>query len=933
MSEPQISSGSLSPSAAATEVTVVLAKGESAAPPERSSGALSSRFRILRPHAKGGLGQVSVALDQELNREVALKEIQPQYADELVSRERFLMEAEITGGLEHPGIVPVYALGHAADGRPYYAMRFVKGDSLRAASEAFHRADNPNRTNPGARQLALRHLLGRFIDVCNAMEYAHSRGVLHRDLKPGNIMIGKYGETLVVDWGLAKVAGAEEIVSDEPTLRTSSALSSSVQTQAGSAVGTPAYMSPEQAAGKLDELGPASDVYSLGATLYHLLCGKPPFEREAALLILEKVSQGRFPKPRTVVAEMPKALEAICVKAMALDAAKRYQSPRALADDLEHWLADEPVAALPETPSQRTARWFRRHRAWVQAAVIALLAITAISLTAAVLINESRHNEQLARLAAKENEQLAVRNAEAAERNEALAIAHEKTAAENAEAARRNSEEARQNAAVALANEKRAKLSAEAAERSAEAAKQQFRQTVTSMLSLGVQLEQRLKNRLGTAADPEAQALSQEALQVVSDNMAGMAKILQASGVTDFAMANIHDQMGDLFVKLGRGAEALQEFEDGRLVVQEVVAQRPEQDLARANLALFNMKIGKTHLDVYDDAQTGLTYFLKARELQREIMDHPQRGNFTPADHRRLVSRYEIPSGVAELRLGHPRPAREHFRAALDLRRGWLELSPDNVEAYSYISECYLWLGTVAWHLGDADGVDVNFGAGLRVCSELAGRFPKAVSFLGDLADVYGSFGDAQLRLGKTAEAGASYAKSLDSLRPVIAANGDDMGPQALLAQTLERQALLAETTGDAARAKTLYDEARALRDTLARLDPQNLSWQAARALTLAHCGRRAGCAEQVEALLGRAHESPGVRLQAARCFAVCSQGEPDPEKKRQFIERALASVTAAVADDFADVELLTTDPELAPLRSESEWDTIIGKLRERAAE
>src|SRR5262249_10943107 len=144
------------------------------------------RFRILRPHAKGGLGQVSVALDQELHREVALKEIQEHHADDRDSRARFLIEAEITGGLEHPGVVPVYGLGHYGDGRPYYAMRFIRGDSLKDAIEQFHRADQPGR-DPGERTLALRGLLRRFVDVCKAVAYAHSRGVLHRDLKPGNV--------------------------------------------------------------------------------------------------------------------------------------------------------------------------------------------------------------------------------------------------------------------------------------------------------------------------------------------------------------------------------------------------------------------------------------------------------------------------------------------------------------------------------------------------------------------------------------------------------------------------------------------------------------------------------------------------------------------------------------------------------------------------
>jgi hypothetical protein len=156
------------------------------------------RFRLLRPHARGGLGEVFVALDAELHREVALKQILEKHADDPVSRQRFVAEAEITGGLEHPGVVPVYGLGTYAGGRPYYAMRFIKGDSLKEAIEHFH-SDDALKSDPGRRSLELRKLLHRFLDVCNAVDYAHSRGVIHRDLKPANIILGKHGETLVVD--------------------------------------------------------------------------------------------------------------------------------------------------------------------------------------------------------------------------------------------------------------------------------------------------------------------------------------------------------------------------------------------------------------------------------------------------------------------------------------------------------------------------------------------------------------------------------------------------------------------------------------------------------------------------------------------------------------------------------------------------------------
>ena len=233
--------------------------------PVDPSSVEKTRFRILRPHAAGGLGQVYVARDDQLNREVALKEIKFDFADDSSSRNRFLLEAEITGGLEHPGIVPVYGLGQYADGRPYYAMRFIRGDSLKEAIARFHTPVGQAASLPTAPRSALhtprssfdslefRKLLGRFIDVCNAIEYAHSRGVLHRDLKPGNIMLGKYGETLVVDWGLAKPKGKadQHDQSDEQTLQPRSATGSTA-TQMGAAVGTPAYMSPEQAAGRLD---------------------------------------------------------------------------------------------------------------------------------------------------------------------------------------------------------------------------------------------------------------------------------------------------------------------------------------------------------------------------------------------------------------------------------------------------------------------------------------------------------------------------------------------------------------------------------------------------------------------------------------------------------------------------------------------------------
>jgi tRNA A-37 threonylcarbamoyl transferase component Bud32 len=318
------------------------------------------RFRVQRRYAKGGLGVVFVALDAELNREVALKQIREDRADDPVSRRRFVNEAEVTGALEHPGIVPVYGMGTYPNGRPYYAMRLIRGTVLEKAIKQFH-AEQVITLDPSRRSLELRKLLRRFLDVCDAVGYAHSRGVLHRDIKPSNIILGKYGETLLLDWGLAKATGLSEPGSEETTIAPSHSIGPA-ETQPGSALGTPGYMSPEQAAGDLASLGPTSDVYSLGATLYCLLVGREPFDGVKFSSVLDKVERGEFPRPRIVRPAIPKPLEAICLRAMALKPSDRYGTPKAMAEDVERWMADEPVTAWREPVLVRVRRWARRHR-------------------------------------------------------------------------------------------------------------------------------------------------------------------------------------------------------------------------------------------------------------------------------------------------------------------------------------------------------------------------------------------------------------------------------------------------------------------------------------------------------------------------------------------------------------------------------------------
>jgi serine/threonine protein kinase len=281
------------------------------------------------------MGEVHLADDVELNRTVALKEIQAEYADRPDLRARFQLEAEVTGRLEHPGIVPVYGLGCYWDGRPYYAMRLIKGESLHEAIQRFHAPESQGR-EAGEKALALRELLGRFVAVCNAVAYAHSRGVVHRDLKPRNVMLGAYGETLVVDWGVARILSESEIPSTSRSDGVSvirpvylQAVRTSIE---GAGWGTPAYMAPEQRSG--DVVDTRTDIYLLGGILFEILTGQPPHPRGV----------GTPPAAaHTVHPGAPIGLSALAARALSPDRLDRPQSAEELARDVERWLAEEPL--------------------------------------------------------------------------------------------------------------------------------------------------------------------------------------------------------------------------------------------------------------------------------------------------------------------------------------------------------------------------------------------------------------------------------------------------------------------------------------------------------------------------------------------------------------------------------------------------------------
>lgn len=308
------------------EATVVPGRGE--LPRVSLDSGLFGRYELFEEVGRGGMGVVYRARHRELNRQVALKMI---LASELASPEeirRFQAEARTVARLHHPNIVAVHDVDEHL-GRHFFAMDFVEGESLAAVL---------SRSRVSAEQAA-RWL----VTIAGAVQHLHEQGIIHRDLKPSNILIDGRGEPVVTDFGLAKIFDGD-----------------SQSTRTGAILGTPSYMSPEQASGRISLISPRSDVYSLGAMLYELLTGMPPFRGETALDTLVQVLESEPKLPRRIVKHLPRSIELICLKCLEKDPGLRYNSADELAKDLTRFLDGEPVEALPGGPIQQLNRWIRR---------------------------------------------------------------------------------------------------------------------------------------------------------------------------------------------------------------------------------------------------------------------------------------------------------------------------------------------------------------------------------------------------------------------------------------------------------------------------------------------------------------------------------------------------------------------------------------------
>lgn len=367
--------------------------------------ASEKRYDVHEEFARGGMGAILRVFDRNIRRDLAMKVMlrrglsgkSQESAAQTRAMGRFLDEAQITGQLEHPGIVPVHELGVDEGGQVYFTMKLVQGEELGEKYDKVHEGDKEWTTT---------RALSVLLRVCEAMSYAHARGVIHRDLKPANVMVGEFGEVYVMDWGLARILGREDfhgeelspqsagtqVVSDRLDQRDISP-GSTMFTMEGDVMGTPSYMPIEQARGEIEEMDERSDVYAIGAMLYHLLSGRRPYQADGeapnAFTTLMRLLDGPPMPLHESGVGIPPELEAICEKAMSRDKDARYSDMRELAGDLRSYLEGRVVAAYQTGAVAELKMWVRRNRSLARSLVAGVLVLVAGVVTSTYYWNES----------------------------------------------------------------------------------------------------------------------------------------------------------------------------------------------------------------------------------------------------------------------------------------------------------------------------------------------------------------------------------------------------------------------------------------------------------------------------------------------------------------------------------------------------------------
>ncbi|HZW34805.1 MAG TPA: protein kinase, partial [Isosphaeraceae bacterium] len=858
------------------------------------------RYTLTHLHARGGMGRVWLARDGALGRRIALKELRPDQADNPVVCSRFLYEARITAQLEHPGIVPVYELG--SEGAPYYTMRFVRGKTLSEAIRAYHK----KRAAGAADSVGLVELLTAFVGVCHAVAYAHARGVIHRDLKGQNVVLGDYGEVIVLDWGLAKRVGPDPVHGESPAgvigsappaaeaatvvagddanartvlagaksapgpasspgsghasrsngsashghgSATGSGSGSPVKRESGAGpegtlhgqlLGTPAYMAPEQAKGHHDRVDHRTDIYGLGAILYEVLTSRPPFLAPKSSEVIRKVCQEPPTPPRQIVATIAPGLEAICLKALSKEPSQRYATASELAQEVQRWLADEPVQAFPEPWTQRAARWARRHRT-AAATAASLMVVTILALgIGSILIARERDEAEAQGQQARQAVHLLTKGADIAFDDQldpvqkemledALAYYEKFTGRSSGDPAVRL-EHGRAYQQMGDIQRKLGRLAE---------AEHSYRRSVELLapLAAGVNREAsqalaRTRTLLGDllvrrgADKSQVEDLYRQALEAQRELAAG-AHDPAATAEAQLRLGQTLKSQADLMRLNGQFRPARPAYDQAIAELERAHAADARRGEIRNELALAVDARGWIHREL-GEIPRAESDFRRALELLEGLV-----GEFpTVSRHREALARALNSLGLLEESTGRLADAEGHLRRERELVERLAQDFPDRPEHRRELARTLSNLGSVLLHqdrLGDAEPI---LRRAVAVNDEIAAKHPDDVQIRFDLAKDHNNLGELLRTKADPKSAAASFVKAREILEKLVQDFPEQPRYRDVLANNLVNLGVAFWAT-DPARAEELFNTALGLFDKLVADHPDNVEYRLGQARCL----------------------------------------------------------------------------------------------------
>jgi tetratricopeptide (TPR) repeat protein/tRNA A-37 threonylcarbamoyl transferase component Bud32 len=907
--------------------------GRAPALPSRPPPAGTGRYLLGEEIAKGGMGVIYRATDTVLGREVAVKVLQQRFALDSGTARRFADEAHITAQLQHPGIPPVHDLGSLPDGRPSLAMKLIKGQTLDELLKA-----RPDVSAERGRFVAV------FEAVCQAIAYAHAHQVIHRDLKPANAMVGAFGEVQVMDWGLAKVLSARPTETAEPEATTAGTLVQSLRdsdglyTEAGSVLGTPAFMAPEQALGAVAKVDRRSDVFGLGAILAVILTGRPPFAAGSAETARVMAAQGD-------VAECFGRLDACGAEPDLVALCKRCLAPRP-----EHRPSDanevaQAVAALRAAADERARRAEldrvraegEAREAQTRAAGQQKLQLAAGLVVVVLLAGLGASRWQMQR--ATDAEARANQNAQQA-RDEAnareLALAAEKQARQQAYAALRSMTadvvERKFGQGAVLTDDDRAFLRGVIAQYDAFAAIKGDDADSRAARAEGRLRVGRMRYRLGELKEAEEDyGEAREMYQQLAADFPARPEFRQE-------LARDHNNRGNLLSHTGRLKETEEDYGEALRLQKQLAAEFPAHPEFRFELARSHNNRGWL-LFATGRLQEAEEDYAEALRLHKQLAaDFPARPQF-----RQDLATSHNNRGLLLMATGRPKEAEEDYGQALRLQKQLATDFPARPEFRQELAHSYNNRASLLQTTGRPKEAAEDYTEALHLQKQLAADFPARPEFRQELARSHYNRGILLSHTGRLKEAEEDYGQALRLQEQLAVDFPNQPDRHNDLAGTCVNLALLQQQQGHGVAAKGLLLEGRPHHLAALEVNPKHPTYRQfyrnhLAVLTEVHAGllEQQDAIRTAETCRGLGWNAPVDAYDAAcflsRCIPIVAQhGKLDAPQRQAagqfYSDEAMRLVREAVSKGYKDAAHMQRDTDLAPLRPREDFQKLLKEL------